>query len=174
MTGLTIKTAQRFFLDSKAVIASLDKAERRVLSKFGAFVRRSAQSSMRKVNKKGTPSPPGQPPKARKGFLKKFLYFVFDPAAKSVVVGPVLLPGKAGRNSDTVPATLETGGTLLVNEAARRDGSWSRRGTRWAKLNGQATRTRKARVEPRPFMAPAYAKNKPKFMGMWRDAMHRN
>ena len=43
MIGFEIK---RMFFDRQAVISKVDAATRRVLSKFGAFVRRSAKSSI--------------------------------------------------------------------------------------------------------------------------------
>lgn len=48
MTGINT----RFFFDRQAVISRLDRMERRVLSKFGAFVRRRARSSVRRPRRK--------------------------------------------------------------------------------------------------------------------------
>src|SRR5690606_6172596 len=47
------------FFDRKAVTSRVDKATRKVLSRFGAFVRRTARSSIRKRKKT---SQPGSPP----------------------------------------------------------------------------------------------------------------
>jgi len=55
-------TKQMFF-DTKAVMRATDKATRRVLSKFGAFVRRSARSSIRK--RKRTSAPASRPARTR-------------------------------------------------------------------------------------------------------------
>ena len=62
---------KQLFFDRQAVISKVDAATRRVLSKFGAFVRRSAKSSIRKLKK---PAPPGHPPSSHTGLLKKFIF----------------------------------------------------------------------------------------------------
>lgn len=59
-----LEAAKGNFFDRKAVLAAVDKATLRVLSKFGAFVRRRAKSSIRKRKKA---SPPGQPPSSHSG-----------------------------------------------------------------------------------------------------------
>jgi hypothetical protein len=85
---LTLK-AKDFFFDRKTVQRALVPAKRKFLSKVGAFVRRSAQTSMR--YRKG-PSKPGSPPSAHKergALLRKLLWFAYDPSNDSVVVGPV-------------------------------------------------------------------------------------
>lgn len=51
LNGLNFKLAQSQFFD-RAVAKSLDAASRRVLSKFGAFVRRSAKSSLKRARQK--------------------------------------------------------------------------------------------------------------------------
>lgn len=49
--GMNFRLAQSQFFD-RTVAKSLDAASRRVLSKFGAFVRRSAKSSLKKARQK--------------------------------------------------------------------------------------------------------------------------
>lgn len=109
------------FFDRKAVLDAVDKAERRVLSKFGAFVRATARKSIKE--KKGS-APPGRPPHAhttytpkpgkRKQTRKKRLVFrdsilfAFSPTPQpSVVIGPFLFNK---RTTPTVPELLEYGG----------------------------------------------------------------
>src|SRR5690606_28852572 len=94
----------RLFFDRKAVTSRVDRATRRVLSRFGAFVRRTARSSIRK--RKRT-SEPGKPPSSHTGMLKKFIFFGYDPRRDSVVIGPVRLSQK-GRGE--APSLLEYGG----------------------------------------------------------------
>ncbi len=96
-----LKATADWFFDRAAVAETLDPAVRRALSKFGAFVRRRAQTSIRP--RKGT-SRPGQPPHSHAGLLRKFIFFSFDRAAESVVVGPTLLTPDS-----RVPETLEYG-----------------------------------------------------------------
>jgi hypothetical protein len=59
------------------------------------------------------PSKPGEPPRSHVGFLKKFLYYAFDPQSQSVVVGPAALPQIS---TPGVPGILEYGG---VSEGSR-------------------------------------------------------
>jgi len=98
----------KLFFDKKAVTSRTDRATRRVLSRFGAFVRRTARQSIRKRKK---PAPPGKPPSSHIGLLKKFIFFGYDPRKESVVIGPVRLSQK-GRGE--APALLEHGGTSKV------------------------------------------------------------
>ena len=134
------------FFDSKAVISATDKATRRVLSKFGAYVRRSAKSSIRKRKRF---SEPGKPPSSHTGKLKKFIYFGYEPINASVVVGPVQFSGKG-----PIPKILEHGGSEIVRRKRR----------------GKTTRTR-AVYKARPFMGPALEKELPKLPAMWRDSV---
>jgi hypothetical protein len=135
------------FFDSKKVIAAVDKAERRVFSRFGAFVRRTAKSSIRKRKRSAEP---GRPPSSHTGLLKRFIYFAYEPASHNVVIGPIALSGKIG----AAPLALEHGGRSKV---ATRD-----RGRRVV---------RTSMVEARPFMGPAFEKEKPKLPSMWRDSV---
>jgi hypothetical protein len=102
MLNLNLKAAKQGFFDRPAVVRALDRANRRALSRAGAFVRQRARTSMKK--RKGT-SPPGQPPYAHVGLLRKFLLFAYDAGKKSVVVGPARI-----NKSGEAPALLEHGG----------------------------------------------------------------
>ena len=142
--GMTLKDMKAGFFDRAAVINATDKATRSALSKFGAFVRRTAKFSIR--TRDGF-APPGSPPHSHVGHLRANIFFAFDQNTRSVVIGPSLLNGKAYK--DTAQA-LEYGGTFL-----RR----SRTGARMA------------RYRARPFMVPAFDANISKLPGMWRDAI---
>ena len=137
---------KQLFFDRQAVISKVDAASRKVLSKFGAFVRRSAKSSIRKRKK---PSPPGSPPSSHTGLLKKFIFFGFDPSAGrgSVVIGPTRL---TQRGRGEAPPLLEYGGTTTL----------TRRGKR-----------KRTTYKARPFMGPAFEKEQPKLPAMWRDSV---
>ena len=138
-----LKIDTKFFFNSAAVINATDKAARQVLSRFGAFVRRSARSSIRKRRK---PSAPGQPPSAH-GTLLKLILFAWQPATRSVVAGPMDVSGKAGET----PATLESGGRNIIREKGRPD--------------------RMGHYQARPFMGPALQQNLPSLPAMWRDSV---
>lgn len=134
----------QLFFDKPAVRSKVDAATRRVLSKFGAFVRRSARSSIRKRKKA---SQPGQPPSSHAGLLKRFIFFGYDPRQESVVIGPVqLTQGSRGE----APSLLEYGGMTTL----RRDGKKVR-----------------ATFRERPFMGTAFEKEQPKLPAMWRDSV---
>jgi hypothetical protein len=140
MIGLVTKD---MFFDRKAVLGATDRAARKVLSRFGAFVRTTARHSMRK--RKGV-SEPGSPPSVHVGLLKKLLFFGYDAGRKSVVIGPTPLHGTA-----EAPPLLEYGGRARVKD---------RKG-----------RSVLATYRPRPFMGPAFEREKPKLPAMWADSI---
>ena len=152
MLGMNIKSAQAGFFDRKSLASSVDKATRRVLSKFGAFVRTGARSSIRK---RKSASPPGKPPSSHVGLLKKFIFFSYEPSERSVVIGPALLnrPTSAA-DGLTIPQVLEEGGPTILQSRSRR-----------------ARRRRRVQVAKRPFMGPAFEAEIPKVDQMWKDAV---
>ena len=131
------------FFDSRAVLDKVDAATRKVLSKFGAFVRTTARHSIRKRKKV---SDPGKPPSSHVGTLKRLIFFGYDLGSRSVVIGPAPF-----RSTVEAPPLLEYGGT-----ASRTD----RKG-----------RSKLARYAARPFMGPAFEKEMPKLPAMWRDSV---
>jgi hypothetical protein len=145
MIGFEIK---KMFFDRKAVTSRVDRATRRVLSKFGAFVRTTARHSIRPRKKI---SPPGQPPSSHTGLLKKFIFFGYDPRKDSVVIGPVRLSQRGrGDPRNSAPQLLEYGGTTTL----KRDG-----------------KRRRARFRARPFMGPAFEKEQLKLPAMWKGSI---
>ena len=138
---------KEMFFDRKVVRSAVDRTARRVLSRFGAFVRRAAKSSIRKRKRA---SAPGEPPSSHTGLLKQFIFFGYDRDRRSVVIGPARLNQKVGE----APAALEYGGTSTVVEGLR--------GRR---------RKRKVKIAARPYMGPAFKQEKPKLAAMWRDSV---
>jgi len=147
MIGMVTK---QMFFDTKAVTSRVDKAARKVLSKFGAFVRTGAKHSIRK---RKAVSEPGSPPSSHVGLLRRLIYFGYDPSRRSVVIGPTPLHLPAGQAGGTAeaPPLLEYGGK------ARRRGRKGR----------PVTSTYKAR----PFMGPAFEREKPKLPAMWASSI---
>ena len=135
------------FFDSKPVISFMEKKERAVLSKFGAFVRRAARSSIRKRKRSSTP---GKPPSSHTGLLKKFIFFGYDRNEQSVVIGPVPLGSKSG----DAPETLEYGGTAFIEIGPRRN-----------------RKTRRVSIEARPYIGPAYEREQSKLSAMWAGSV---
>ena len=142
MIGMTFQAAKGGFFDREKVQRSVDAGTRKVLSKFGAFVRQRAKTSIRK--RKGT-SPPGSPPYSHVGLLRKFILFAYDPQRPSVVIGPTLL-----RDDSQAPRLLEHGGTAVIEDRG-----------------GQ----RRARYRPRPFMRPALEAEMPRLPALWRNSV---
>ncbi|HNQ22488.1 MAG TPA: hypothetical protein PKK06_05280 [Phycisphaerae bacterium] len=139
-------TKQMFF-DTRAVTKRVDKATRKVLSKFGAFVRTGAKHSIRK---RKAVSKPGEPPSSHIGLLRKFIFFGYDAGRRSVVIGPLRLNQKVG----DAPQALEYGGTSTVVEGLR--------GKR---------KKRRVRIAARPFMGPAFEREKPKLPALWAKSV---
>jgi hypothetical protein len=179
----------KFFFDKKAVEKAAGKAKVVALSRFGAVVRRVAQTSMR--YRKGA-SAPGTPPSAHKSkrlaalkkmkrvkhngaLLREFLFFAYDPRSQSVVVGPVGFKSKG----KPIPALHEFGGerqagkyeSMEVKNPAGRDpktGRFFTRGTHTVKLAGKSIRYPK-----RPFMGPALDKAQATFAQKFKGTITR-
>lgn len=166
----------KFFFDREMVVKQLNRSEKSRLSMAGAYVRRSARSSMRKARRKRVSelrddertayfaavdrakaagrkppriwyfahSKPGEPPRSIFDLVRSHLYFVYDPASRSVVVGPAKLNGSTG----SVPAVLEHGGTTTNS------------------------RGRSVYIAARPFMRPALEANVDKFPELFRNALN--
>lgn len=151
------KAKDNFFYDKGGALRlAIDAAAAKGLSRWGAYVRTDARTSLRYRDR---PSEPGQPPSAHKTMqraktskkgvtrvqgvspLREFLFFAYDAPAKSVVVGPVLLSGKLGN----APQTLEYGGQSTV------------RSTVWEN-HKPVVSARTVNIPARPFMRPAAAR----------------
>jgi hypothetical protein len=141
---LVFKVAKASFFDRPAVTSAVEKAAIKVLSRFGAFVRTRARTSIRK--KKGT-SPPGGPPYSHVGLLRKFIFFSYDKSTESVVIGPTLINSPTG-----APENLEYGGTTERP-------AWYR------------GKDKTIRIRPRPYMGPAFDAELPNLEPMWRDSV---
>ena len=150
------------FFDRSKIETPVQRMWKRQLSRFGAFVRQRAKTSIRYRKK---PSEPGQPPTAHRtsrrkhvnkktgvvkirpvSLLREFIFFAYDQPANTVVIGPALLRGVKRQGSQTVPELLEYGGSVV-----------GPRGT--------------MRYEPRPFMRPADAKERPKFLESLKNSV---
>ena len=129
------------FFDSPRVRRAMDTATRQALGRAGAFIRRRAKSSIRR--RKGI-SQPGQPPHSHAGHLRRLIFFSWDPAAESMVIGPV--PFKQGE----APRLLEFGGTVTRRTRRRR---------------------RRMTYRKHPFMGPALAAELPQLPQRWRNSV---
>lgn len=163
---MTIKMKFKLdFFDRDAVLKAVGKANVKILNEAGRKIRATAQKSL--VYAEG-PSSPGSPPHAHKSrkktrtskktgktrtrsvsFLREFLYYKYDFATRSVVVGPEKLNSTV--DSSALHA-LEEGGTSRVPA-------------------GPGGKTRSVTIRPRPFMRPAMNSNLPDFRNMWKNSV---
>jgi len=157
--GLVTK---ELFFDTKRVERGMDAATKSALTRFGAFVRQRAKTSIRRAPKgqkarvtgikagrfearyrkgllSGVISAPGKPPLSHEGSLRRLIYFGYDRDRRSVVAGPT--PFRRG----DAPALLEYGGqvTRTIVRKSKRTGRMTRR-------------TMRMTYRPRPFMGPAF------------------
>lgn len=154
------------YLDKKAVIDAVGKAEAKVMGRKGALVRTIMKRSMRK--KKGH-APAGQPPYRHQGNLAK-VEFAFDAKTHSVVIGPAKL------GNGNVPEIQDKGGFVLVSGIMRRNGKFvplfvmDAKGRQAAIASGKVVKV-KAKVEARPFSQPALQKALPLLAKPWKGAV---
>ena len=134
----------KFFFNAKVVKKAVDRTTRRVFSRFGAFVRRTAKQSIRKRKKA---SKPGSPPSSHTGLLKKFIWFGYDPKTRSVIIGPARL---TKNNRGEAPSLLEYGGKATIKRKSKRT---------------------KTRIRARPFMGPAFAKEQKQLPALWANSI---
>lgn len=140
---LTVRETKKFFFDRKVVIDAVGRASATALARGGALVRTIARRSMRRRKKS---SPAGSPPSVHVGTMKDLLFFAYDPATTTTVVGPAKFGGKA-----EAPNLNEFGGHA---QRKRRDGS-------------EYT----ARYPKRAFMFPALEKATPSLPAMWANSV---
>lgn len=142
--GMDLIAVRKLFFDQKKVLDGMDRATAKSLSRFGAFVRTRSRSSIRK--RKAT-SAPGSPPSSHVGTLRNSIYFSYDPARRSVVIGPVPFNG-SGR------------GALALEEGGQ------------SEAKGKRGRGRRINIKARPFMGPAFRAELPnaaaQYKGMFR------
>ncbi len=134
------------FFDQAKVLRKADQATRKVLSRFGAFVRQTAKGSIRKRKK---PSAPGSPPSSHSGLLKRLIFFGYEPARRSVVIGPAAFFNNVRRKSEA-PRLLEHGGSAFIRYRGQR---------------------KRARYRERPFMGPAFEKEQSQLPALWRNSI---
>jgi hypothetical protein len=126
---------KKWFFDRDRVTKYMDRKNRQALQEAGRRIRRAAQTSMRYVTsrreqerkvaaglrKRAARDPsvsrPGEPPRAIKPhpWIRRHLFYAFEPVAQSVVIGPVGFPRGSG-----APETLEFGGRARVRNKQRR------------------------------------------------------
>ncbi len=136
--------AKRLFLDKPAVMRLMDRKTSRFMMRMGGFIRLTARRSIRR---RKAVSRPGTPPTDRTGKLKQGIFFAFNPARRSVVIGPTRRGGT--QHGGKGPLALEQGGKLPDAAGRLRD------------------------YAPRPFMKPALDKGIDRRASFWRQSVAR-
>ena len=114
----------------------------------GPLAKKRALLDLLKAQREASAAP-GQPPKNVKGQLKQHLFFQYDAASRSVVIGPEKL------GAGVAPAALEYGGPSVTKTRRR-----------------NTTTVRRVSIRPHPYMGPALAKARPKLVREWADIVH--
>ena len=181
----SVANMKRLFFDQKAVRGAVDKATRWVFTRFGAKVRGRAMASIKPppagevtvrlaVPGHGTPvtftaprsAAEGQPPHGEsKSPLRRFIWFAYDPSARSVMIGPARLTRTRAQRASIAPQALEYGGQS-VHTSVRFYRTGPRGGVHRLKANV------KVNIRPHPFMRPAFDKTQEKDLaGLWRNSV---
>lgn len=185
---------KHLFFDSPRVLSAVTQAERRVMSRQGAFLRRRVRTDiLRRVGQRNgrrlvergldgrfkrgrqVVARPGQPPlvRSREPINNlRYILFAYNPAHHTVVVGPVGLKKKIhGGSVRTVPELLEKGGTASVWQWAPVNSNvWN-----FGQYRGPGTKSRRVpgRYSAHPFMGPGLTKEiaAGNIIGPWSGAV---
>lgn len=151
--GYEIKSA---FFDRSTVLRAAERATTRALAKAGSFIRTTARTKVLKRRKR--PAEAGSPPSVHSSEPRSLKNILFGLRRRggvpSVVVGPVYFTPRARTAKtpgSTVPAVLETGGTVIL-----------------ATRNNQR---RAVRFHERPFMQPAFTQTIPQLPEQFRHTI---
>jgi hypothetical protein len=153
--GIRLNVAKSRFFDRKAIQRELGKVELRAFRHYGGLVRKVARNSIRrppKTKRSRVPtagtffgqvrSKPGNPPFSHTGLLREHIFFAYDKARRSVVIGPAKLSGHA----NTAPHALEYGGPSRSSSGVI------------------------VNIRPRPYMGPAAVEGDKQLPEIWRKA----
>jgi len=190
MVGVKVKTK----IEGERVVVKTRKASISNLRQAGAYIRGIARKSI-KISPKY--SPPGKPPRSRKGRLKDAIIFAVEKEQQRVVVGPTATEvGQIGR-------THEQGGTEPPKTKKARNPNWKlevgghgpvrndTNGVGFAKLETEAQLERAKKIAPtvqakeaqaavqaksrkyppRPFMGPAFNIAKERLPKLWAGSV---
>ena len=134
------------FFDRDLVMKKVAAGKRRAITRQLSFIRIRAKTSIRKRKKS---SPTGQPPSSHSGEMR-LIFFGWDQATESGVVGPIPFASQTGGRAQ-VPSLLEHGGDV--------------------------TRTTPKGLSKHlhyggnPFMGPAEEAERPNFAGQFKDTV---
>lgn len=142
---IQIKLDMKTLIDPGPVNRAYQDAERKVLTEAARRGRVLARSAMRRRKRA---SRPGEAPSVRKGQLKRFLVYAYEPGKHVSLFGPRKLSGAV---QDT-PEALEKG--LAVTRRV-----------------GRKRIAKRIKIDKRPAMVPALDVVRPDLPAMWRGAV---
>lgn len=171
----------KLVMKPEELLRRIERKEKRILYKQGAYTRTSMQRSMRYTSNDDKSSEPGKPPLAHKNkrrgpLLRKLIKFAVDLNEMSVVTGPDLIQ----RSTPTIPQILDKGGrqrrrlrTKISFDVGdygpiryRGGGKFHRvlletpgqaaRATRLVAEENSVRQSANAYIKPRPFTAPVF------------------
>ncbi|TWT56501.1 hypothetical protein [Allorhodopirellula solitaria] len=151
---ITMNMKQAFF-DRQAVIDAVDRAELRAMSKSLAYIRRTAQRDV--LRRRVGVSRPGSPPSVRstsRVTSLKNIWFAYDAATSSGVVGPVKTNG-SWVGPTPVPGVLEHGGSVIQRRGTLISAGKGKRNKRGKQKLQKLDRSRVVHIRARPFMSVA-------------------
>lgn len=156
----------RYFFDDKRILKSIDAATARALSKAGAWVRTSARSSIRQPRQQPLADMTAEERKAHRIRLAI--------ARRKGLPRPKrrLMPSRPGEPPRNVTGTLK--GSILFAYDASTKSVWIGPVFLGSKTAGRATRALEhgsAKIEQRPFMAPALKSVTPKLAPQWAHSL---
>jgi hypothetical protein len=113
-----VNTSVKTSWDSRAILEPAERAERKILMRFGGYVQRVAKNSIQRGVGKQV-SMPGEVPFGHGNEIyKNFLFFAYDARDHLVVIGAALVTGTRG-GGDAPPEKVEYGGDELVTFVVR-------------------------------------------------------
>ena len=143
MIAITLSDV-KFHFNQKAILTPAEKAQKKLLDKFGGTVRNTQRNSMKrgKVGPRGgkVRSQPGNPPFRQSDRLdiKRTVFFFTDAKKKDTVIGMVLLSGRPGGDR-AMPGVLEHAGQAEIKA-------------------GRGMKRKTINVRERPSSVPAFEK----------------
>jgi len=155
-----LRATGRFASEIRKLTLAIDRTERRVLFKMGAYTRKVAKRSIRKRKSK---SAAGSPPSSHVGTLRNNIWFAVRP--EKVIIGPSALRFRNIRH-------LEYGGVGLFYTTLD-DRGLDTAPVRSRVLGSSNGTFAKGRFNSRPFMRPAAAETlkTSTLASIWRNAL---
>lgn len=177
MLNLKIEAAKKIFFDRAAVISAITPAERKVHSKFGAYVRTTAQQSIKPARRRRVSEMGDQERKRFKSLRAIVLWH------RGVEIKPDYAASDAGSPPRSVSGLLKkfiffgldfATRSVIIGPALLNKGNGA---PEVLEYGGQTTvtagpdRGKRITVAPRPYMRPAFSKILPQLNSMWRNAI---